>query len=224
LSAQYATAVDVMILPDQFKADSRRHCVTYPHPPPLQLILRVFVDIVSKRSTDALDDSALKAHSPKLEKVLSSQTQSDTNSSDVDGLGLFDELRTLRNIMPDSVDSFLIFCAIYIRVFAWGLSKRFSCFACSFNNPVTVASGQRSFSKLKLIKTYLRASIKQDRLNGLALLSIENAVASELDYSSVIEKFASLGARRGRIWVFELRVSVKLHCVSKKTSHLYNLP
>ena len=40
-------------------------------------------------------------------KVLLSQTQSDTNSSDVDGLGLFDELRTLRNIMPDSVDSLL---------------------------------------------------------------------------------------------------------------------
>ena len=34
-------------------------------------------------STDALDDSALKAHSLKIEKVLSSQTQSDTNSSDV---------------------------------------------------------------------------------------------------------------------------------------------
>ena len=65
--------------------------------------------------------------------------------------------------------------------------------------PVTGASGERSFSKLKLIKTYLRASVKQDRLNGLALLSIENAVASELDYSSVIEKFASLKARRVRI-------------------------
>ena len=59
-----------------------------------------------------------------------------------------------------------------------------------------MASGQRSFSKLKLIKTYLRASTKQDRLNGLALLSIENAVDSELDNSSVIEKFASLKARR----------------------------
>ena len=32
--------------------------------------------------------------------------------------------------------------------------------------PVTVTSGERSFSKLKLIKTYLRASMKQDRLNG----------------------------------------------------------
>jgi len=49
-------------------------------------------DIVSKRGTDALDDSVLKAHSLKLKRVLLSQTQSDTSSSDVDGLGLFDEL------------------------------------------------------------------------------------------------------------------------------------
>ena len=41
--------------------------------------------------------------------------------------------------------------------------------------------------------------MKQDRLNGLALLSTENAVDSELDYSSVIEKFASLRDRRVRI-------------------------
>ena len=33
-------------------------------------------DIVSKRGTDALDDSALEAHSLKLEKVVLSQTQS----------------------------------------------------------------------------------------------------------------------------------------------------
>ena len=57
--------------------------------------------------------------------------------------------------------------------------------------------------------------MKQDRLNGLALLLIENAVASELDYSSVIEKFASLKARRVRIWVFELGVTVKLFVLSE---------
>ena len=51
--------------------------------------------------------------------------------------------------------------------------------------------------------------MKQDRLNGLALLSIENAVASELDYSSVIEKFASPKDRRARR-LFELRVTVNL--------------
>ena len=39
--------------------------------------------------------------------------------------------------------------------------------------PVTVATAERSFSKLKLIKDFLRSSLSQERLSGLALLSIE---------------------------------------------------
>ena len=39
---------------------------------------------------------------------------------------------------------------------------------------VTVASAERSFSKLKLIESYLRSTISQEILNGLAILSIEN--------------------------------------------------
>lgn len=62
--------------------------------------------------------------------------------------------------------------------------------------PVTVASGERSFSKLKLIKTYLRSAMSQERLNGLAILSIENEVASQLDYSKLIDDFASAKSRK----------------------------
>ena len=40
--------------------------------------------------------------------------------------------------------------------------------------PVTVATAERPFSKLKLIKNYLRSTMLQDRLSGLAILSIEN--------------------------------------------------
>ena len=40
--------------------------------------------------------------------------------------------------------------------------------------PVTVATAERSFSKLKLIKNYLRSTMGQERLSGLAMLSIEN--------------------------------------------------
>ncbi|XP_012844359.1 PREDICTED: zinc finger MYM-type protein 1-like [Erythranthe guttata] len=36
-----------------------------------------------------------------------------------------------------------------------------------------VASAERTFSKLKLIKSYLRSTMSQERLNGLAMLSIE---------------------------------------------------
>ena len=39
---------------------------------------------------------------------------------------------------------------------------------------VSVASCERSFSKLKLIKTYLRSTMVKSRLSDLALLSIEN--------------------------------------------------
>ena len=39
--------------------------------------------------------------------------------------------------------------------------------------PVTSATNERTFSKLRLIKTYIRSVISQKRLTGLALLSIE---------------------------------------------------
>jgi len=39
--------------------------------------------------------------------------------------------------------------------------------------PVTTASCERSFSKLKLIKNYLRSTFEQKRLISMAILSIE---------------------------------------------------
>ncbi|PWA49684.1 hypothetical protein CTI12_AA479530 [Artemisia annua] len=38
--------------------------------------------------------------------------------------------------------------------------------------PVTVASAERSFSKLKILKSYQRSTMSQERLNGLAIVSI----------------------------------------------------
>lgn len=66
--------------------------------------------------------------------------------------------------------------------------------------PVTVSSGERAFSKLSnTLKTWQRASTGQDRLNSLALLSIEHRLASTLDFSNVIRVFSSLKARK-KIW------------------------
>ena len=59
-----------------------------------------------------------------------------------------------------------------------------------FTLPVTVSTAERSFSKLKLIKSYLRSSIAQDRLDSLALISIENKAARQLDLEEVVDKFA----------------------------------
>jgi hypothetical protein len=61
--------------------------------------------------------------------------------------------------------------------------------------PVTTASAERSFSRLKLIKTYLRTKMAQERLTGLAILSIENEVASALDNSEILGSFSSRKSR-----------------------------
>ena len=62
--------------------------------------------------------------------------------------------------------------------------------------PVTVATAERSFSELKLIKNFLGSSMSRKRLNGLALVSIENERAKYLDFRKVIQQFASAKARR----------------------------
>ena len=53
--------------------------------------------------------------------------------------------------------------------------------------PITTASSERSFSSLKLIKTYLRSTITNDRLNGLALLNIHKDI--KLSVADVISEF-----------------------------------
>ena len=62
--------------------------------------------------------------------------------------------------------------------------------------PIIVAHCERSFSKLKLIENYLRSTMSQERLSGLAILSIENATARTIDYNDIIDEFASKRARK----------------------------
>ena len=54
-----------------------------------------------------------------------------------------------------------------------------------FTVPVTVASAEKSFSKLKLLKNYLRSTMSQERLNSL----------DEIDINS-INDFVSRNVRR----------------------------
>ena len=62
--------------------------------------------------------------------------------------------------------------------------------------PVTVATAERSFSKLKLIKNYLSSSMCQDRLSGLSILSIENERARDIDLKRIVKQFAEKNVRR----------------------------
>jgi hypothetical protein len=62
--------------------------------------------------------------------------------------------------------------------------------------PVTVASAEKSFSKLKLLKNYLRLTMSQAMLNGLAMCSIEKDILDTIDLNTVLHDFASRNVRR----------------------------
>ena len=117
------------------------------------------------------------------------------NYSDIDGDDLFLELKLLRGGLPEGITK-----AAGILEF---LKRRESCYPNTWTAyrimmtiPVSVASAERSFSKLKLIKSYLRSSMSQERLNGLSMLSIERDMAEKLDYTNLMNEFAGRNARR----------------------------
>jgi len=60
---------------------------------------------------------------------------------------------------------------------------------------VSVASCERSFSKLSLTKSYLRSTVGEDRLSTLFILSIENDFVGKLNFDVMISDFASVKAR-----------------------------
>lgn len=64
--------------------------------------------------------------------------------------------------------------------------------------PVTVASNERSFSKLKLVKTKLRSTMLQDRLESLMLISCERDFAERIDMQELIRNWVNLKKRRVR--------------------------
>jgi hypothetical protein len=64
--------------------------------------------------------------------------------------------------------------------------------------PVSTATAERSFSALRRLKTYLRSTMGQRRLSGLALMNIESSATEKLQsrIESIIDEFANRGNRR----------------------------
>ena len=61
---------------------------------------------------------------------------------------------------------------------------------------VSNCTGERSFSKLKLIKNELRSTMLQERLNCLPIMSIEADVLLNIDFKDFIKEFSRRKARK----------------------------
>ena len=56
--------------------------------------------------------------------------------------------------------------------------------------PVSVASAERSFTVLRLIKSYLKNRTGNERLSSLAVISIHKKIAQQLGMEMIVDEFA----------------------------------
>jgi len=70
------------------------------------------------------------------------------------------------------------------------------------NCPDTVASAERRFSKLKLIKTFKKSYTTDSKLSSLAMLSMEASCVRSLELDDVIKAFWCQTTRSKPFWYY----------------------
>ncbi|XP_060878932.1 uncharacterized protein LOC132951183 [Metopolophium dirhodum] len=163
-------------------------------------LLKIHVDLwnfLYDLKNAPVNESELLKHCMDLHNHLK-----DGSDSDIDGVELCTEILNIKQLLISCLD---ISSPLNILqyIFDYELQDIFPNLWISLRLlltlSVTVASGERSFSKLKLIKTYLRSTMANERLVSLSVLSIENEIAAEIDFSTITQSFAERKSRK--VWI-----------------------
>ncbi|GFY11580.1 uncharacterized protein TNCV_4230491 [Trichonephila clavipes] len=115
---------------------------------------------------------------------LKATPETDGNSSDINALDLADEIVAVLALLNKKESLIEILKFISNLDFASNLRIVLRVL---LTLPISVASGERSFSKLKL-RNILRSRTIDDRLNGLATKAIEHELAEEINDKEIIKK------------------------------------
>ncbi|XP_048550669.1 zinc finger MYM-type protein 1-like [Triticum urartu] len=138
----------------------------------------MFGFLFNSKELKSLEDDALRKCCSNF-----ANTFTHNNSSDVDSNDFFSELKVLQMILPNNLMSA---DEIFEFVRAADCYPNASiAYRILLTIPVTVASAERSFSKLKLLKNYLRSTMSQERLNGLAMCCIEKSMLDNINLDTV---------------------------------------
>lgn len=136
------------------------------------------------------EDEKLQKHCMNLEILLKDGEKRDLNATE-----LFDELKIFCRILNKQKAP--IECLDLIESTCGSFPNISIALRILLTLPITTASAERSFSKLKIIKNYLRTTMLQCyRLSDLAIISIECELCENIDYNSIIEKFAEIKSRK----------------------------
>jgi hypothetical protein len=146
-----------------------------------------------------MDSDSLMAACINLENALKIPERIDADGNktpehkDIDGIELAMELVYFQDLLAKSMGPIDILNYLTKRPY---LPVANIAYRILLNILVTVASAERSFSKLKLLKSYLRTTMTQERLNGLATIALENDILEMINYEDMIEDFISRNTRR----------------------------
>ena len=117
---------------------------------------------------------------------------SELYSSDVDGQQLYEEILDCRMLLSRQVNMKISRPEELLEfIVQYGDESIFPNLRIAFQILLTIAvsisSCERSFSKLKLILSYLRASVGQGRLCDFALLSVEREETEKTDFDHIVD-------------------------------------
>ena len=65
-----------------------------------------------------------------------------------------------------------------------------------FTIPITTATAERSFSALRRIKTYLRSTMSECRLNNVLLLHCHKDITDSVNVTDIAKTFVSANSQR----------------------------
>ena len=154
-----------------------------------QIYEDIFGFLFNFEKLKALDDNSLKKYCLNLESFLKHDVYYDIN-----GLDLYSELIVLKEVVQIDENTPINVLNYLKRLDSF--PNAYIAYRILLTIPITVAFAERSFSKLKLIKSYLRSTMSQKRLSRLTILSIEKEMLEEHKYKNLIRNFASQKARK----------------------------
>ena len=150
----------------------------------------MFGFLFNSENLKSLDDNDLRKCCTTFADLYTHDNSSDVDLDDF----FFSELKVLQVTLPDKLMSAT---EIFQFVTAADCYPNVSiAYQILLIVPVIVASAERSFSKLKILKNCLRSTMLQERLNGLAMCSIEKDILDNIDLDTILNYFASRNARR----------------------------
>lgn len=148
--------------------------------------------VLNFSSACQMSDDPLMAECMEMEKALTFNEE-----SDISGVDLAEEIKNLPPLPSSNMTAFELLSFLCEKNLEELYPNLWIALRIGVTLPVTVASAERSFSKLKIIKSYLRSTMSQEHLSGLAIMSINHDMGKKICYDDIIDDFASRKCRKG---------------------------